>query len=63
MIRYGVINQDNELVVYNQDEHRRVYKTLHPTDLFRWINWHPGRYHFKDLVFDYNLEDVIDQED
>lgn len=62
MIRYGVINQDNKLVVFDQDEHKQIYHTFWSHKLFSWIFKHPGKYNFND--FDMEVREVdLDLED
>ena len=49
MNSYGVINQDGQLVIYDQQKHKQILRVNVFEDLVDWIKQHPGRYKFIDL--------------
>lgn len=53
-MRYGVINQDNKLVVYDQEKHKQVLRVSVFDELVEWMKQHPGHYKFIDFDVDIN---------
>lgn len=50
MQQYGIINQDNYLVIFDQEHHKQVFRCEHFDTLTEWIRQHPGKYHFIDFI-------------
>ena len=56
MREFGIINQDGQFCIYDQDEHRPVLRVNKFSDIISWIYDHPGKYEF-------NVEVVIQFDD
>lgn len=49
MNKYGIINQDNKLVVYDQAKHKQIFKCTDFSTLSEWVQHHPAKYEFINL--------------
>lgn len=48
---FGIINQDSEFTIYDQDEHRPLLRVANNNFniIVEWMYDHPGKYVFRDL--------------
>ena len=56
MQNYGIIWQDEYMVIFDQKIHKRVFRSKDFKEIYEWMNSHMGQYTF----YDFNV--IIDDQ-